>query len=193
MMPNPQQQLRQNRIVYAAFSGLIEDGSAERFIQTLSQLTDPRAMVDSVHLLLNSPGGQISEGVTIYNFLRAYPLPLTIYNCGTVASAGVLAFLGAKNRKTSVHATFMIHKAQIKFEYPIPASDVRGATRLLELDDSRTEAIFREAGINFTEQHWTDFGNNKDIILNPQEALAVGLVQVICEFSPPPRSPLIPI
>src|SRR5207249_2269497 len=39
-----------------------------------------------------------------------YPVELTAYNSGTVASGAVIAFLGAKKRKASASATFMLHR-----------------------------------------------------------------------------------
>ncbi len=134
------------RTVYGAFARLIDTDTANRIITTMSQFTNPRAMVESVHLLLHSPGGQIPDGVAIYNFFRAFPLPLTVYNCGTVSSAAVLAFLGARARRASAHATFGIHKCSMTFEKGAPASDLQRFVKLTMLEDARTEAIFRAAG-----------------------------------------------
>ena len=38
----------------------------------------------------------MGDGIFIYNLLKTTPLEITVYNSGQVASAGVLAFLGAK-------------------------------------------------------------------------------------------------
>jgi ATP-dependent protease ClpP protease subunit len=59
------------------------------------------AKVKHVHALFQSAGGYVEDGVFFYNFLRSIPIELTLYNVGQISSAGVIAYLRARNRKTA--------------------------------------------------------------------------------------------
>ena len=47
----------------------------------------------------------------LYNLFRTIPVELTLYNVGQIASAGVVAYLGANHRKTAMTANFMFHRS----------------------------------------------------------------------------------
>jgi ATP-dependent Clp protease protease subunit len=60
--------------------------------------------VTELHLLIQSSGGMVGDGISLYNFFRSLPLDLHVYNTGTVASIAAIAFLGAKRRYTSANS-----------------------------------------------------------------------------------------
>jgi ATP-dependent protease ClpP protease subunit len=68
--------------------------------------------VQHLHVLFRSPGGVIHEGIRLYNFFRNFSIDLTLYNLGVVSSVAVIPCLGAKTRKVSRHATFMIRRTR---------------------------------------------------------------------------------
>ena len=78
----------------------------------------------------------------LYNFFRTIPIELTLYNGGQVSSAGVVAFLGARHRKTSPNATFMIHRSTNTAQFATSTKLTHMAQSLI-LDDQRCEAIIR--------------------------------------------------
>src|SRR5215217_2667776 len=55
--------------------------------------------VAHVHMLFQSNGGTVCDGVCLYNFFRSLPISLTLYNTGSVAPVAVVAYLGAHERK----------------------------------------------------------------------------------------------
>ena len=69
-----------------------DDGiTAKRFIEELNELKD----VDSIDLRINSMGGDVFEGVTIYNRLKEYKATINVYVDGLAASiASVIAMAG---------------------------------------------------------------------------------------------------
>jgi len=67
--------------------------------------------VSHVHLMFQSTGGGIGEGIAMYYLFKSLPFDLTLYNAGSVSSIAVIAYLGAKKRKVSAHATFSIHRS----------------------------------------------------------------------------------
>lgn len=96
-------------IVYAAFCGDIAQATAAKVVAGLTNAMGAKSK--HVHLLFQTAGGYVGDGVFLYNFFRAVPIELTLYNVGQISSAGIIAYLGAKHRKTTRNATFMLHRS----------------------------------------------------------------------------------
>jgi ATP-dependent protease ClpP protease subunit len=64
---------------------------------------------DEIHLMLSTPGGNVREGVALYNLLRALPTRLITYNVGTVDSIGNVVFLAGDDRYAAQTSSFMFH------------------------------------------------------------------------------------
>ncbi|MGC2111080.1 MAG: ATP-dependent Clp protease proteolytic subunit, partial [Candidatus Korobacteraceae bacterium] len=182
LMPPPQVAKRD---VYGVFAGVIETDSVQRIVAQLTKLTHPGAMVDCIHFMLHSPGGQVPDGIALHNFFRNFTLKLILYNGGNVSSAAVIAFLGAKERRASVYAMFGIHRCSLELEHGYPATDLQHLVNTMLAEDERTEAIFRRAGLKLTDAQWADFANNKDLMFTAKDVVEMGFVQEIAEFSPP--------
>jgi ATP-dependent protease ClpP protease subunit len=94
--------------VYAIFCGGIDQAMAQKIVNNLTAASVQK--VKHVHLLFQSAGGYVGDGVFLYNLFRSIPVELTLYNVGQISSAGVVAYLGAKRRKTS--ASRDLHASQ---------------------------------------------------------------------------------
>lgn len=169
--------------VYAVFSGQINN-------EVLVKLTNGMATasgnnVRRVHIMFHSVGGFIGDGIALYNLFRAVPFDLTLYNPGVVASIGTVAFLGARHRKVSKHATFMIHRTQCS----VNLANVAKAQAIVDaakIDDKRIEAILREH-IQIAADRWVAF-TNEDVVFDAEQAVAAGIADEIADFAPPPGS-----
>jgi ATP-dependent protease ClpP protease subunit len=53
---------------------------------------------DELHLMLSTLGGQVAQGISIYNMLKALPIRVITYNVGTVNSIGNVIFLAGSPR-----------------------------------------------------------------------------------------------
>jgi ATP-dependent protease ClpP protease subunit len=62
---------------------------------------------------LTTVGGNPFSAISLYNFLKSLPQKTTVYNMGTVYSAGVLFFLGFQNRRGVPDCSFMIHQTML--------------------------------------------------------------------------------
>ena len=93
--------------VYVIFTAEIVPSTIEPLIQSLSNLAQKN--VPKVYLAFSTPGGNVAQGVTLYNFLRGVPFDLTIHNIGNVDSIGNAIFLAGKKRYACEHSTFMFH------------------------------------------------------------------------------------
>jgi ATP-dependent protease ClpP protease subunit len=65
---------------------------------------------DCLYFLFSSPGGDVNAGVSIYNFLRALPIPrLVMHNTGSIDSVANVIFHSADERLAAPHSTFHFH------------------------------------------------------------------------------------
>jgi len=69
-----------------------------------------------IHLLLSTPGGSVSHGITIFNVLRGMPIELVTHNVGNVDSIGTVVFLAGALRYSCSQATFMQHGVAFGFQ-----------------------------------------------------------------------------
>jgi len=96
--------------VYAFFFSEINQITGQRFMDGISRATHELTPA-RLHILFQSSGGTIGDGICLYNFLRKSPIEIILYNSGIVSSIAVISYLGAAKRIVSQHATFMIHRS----------------------------------------------------------------------------------
>src|SRR5206468_11748344 len=168
---------------YAVFIGPINQETAQRITANLVSATTAEKNIGRVHLLFQSTGGFIGEGVFLYHLLRTLPVDLTIYNSGSVQSIAVIAYLGAQKRKATASATFVIHRT-IAGQQPATARRLRAIAESVLIDDRRTEAILR-THVRLTDEQW-DALDHHDLTFSGEDAVALGFADELGDFSPPP-------
>jgi ATP-dependent Clp protease protease subunit len=92
---------------YAMFSGEINQDTTRKIFDSVTAASAQG--FSQVHLLFQSYGGFVGDGISLYNFFKTLPLELTIYNTGAIHSIAAIAYLGARKGKASARAAFMIH------------------------------------------------------------------------------------
>ena len=92
---------------YLSFSAEINQKTTETFLGACTKFCNDGA--DELYVLLSTPGGNVMNGLNIYNVLRGLPCKITMHNVGNVDSIGVAVFLAGGNRRTCDLATFMFH------------------------------------------------------------------------------------
>ena len=171
--------------LYATFAGLIDQQALQRFFQGLTAVT-AQSGIGMVHVLFNTTGGTVGEGIALYNFLRTFPIDLTVYNAGGVQSVGVIAYLGGKKRKVSANAAFMMHRTHVSPQFAT-ATRLHAFTDSLRLDDQRTEAILRHH-LTLSKKQWKTL-DAFDLWIDADEAVKTGLAHEIGDFSSASRPP----
>src|SRR5260370_7187686 len=96
--------------------------------------------IQHVHLLFQSVGGIVGDGICLYNFFKSLPINLTIYNAGAVQSIAIVSYLGAKRRKTSSRAVFMIHRTSSGAQ-PATAPSLKCSAQALPLDNVTSDPL----------------------------------------------------
>jgi len=166
--------------VFAIFCGGVEQATAQKVVNSLTIAMGGK--VKHVHLLFQSAGGYVGDGVFLHNLFRSVPVELTLYNVGQVSSAGVVAYLGAKHRKTTANGTFMLHRSTNSPQFAT-AAKLNHVAKSLILDDQRTEDIVRNH-VKFPPELW-DALEHHDVYISGEEAVKFGIAHEIAEFAPP--------
>jgi ATP-dependent Clp protease protease subunit len=164
--------------LYAILGGPIVPDTMARIFANLAGAT--QGGVTIMHLAIQSTGGNVGDGIALYNIFRAFPLELHLYNSGMVASIAVIAFVGGRHRYASEHSTFMIHRTRMNPQVGMTATQLRTAITSLRQDDARTEAILR-AHTQIPRTKWRRLAT-EDVQFNATEAVQFGLADSIGEF-----------
>lgn len=156
----------EKKSVYLIFSALIDQLAVQRFFAISAGAMQEG--VNDIHILLQSTGGNIADGVCLYNFFRALPVEISIYNCGTICSAGVTAYLGGDKRYVTPQSTFMIHRSTALFQ-GTNSDAIQARIPSLIMDDERTESILK-THITLTPEQW-DIHRAADLWLDAEQAI----------------------
>ncbi|MEO6598276.1 MAG: ATP-dependent Clp protease proteolytic subunit [Polyangiaceae bacterium] len=127
-----------------------------------------------IRVVINSPGGHVESGDTIYDVLRFIEPEVTILGTGWVASAGATIFTAApRERRLALPNTrFLLH--QPSGGAGGPSSDIEIEAQQILSVRARLNGIYAEATGQSIEKVARDTDRNH--WLNAQEAVAYGLV-----------------
>lgn len=166
--------------VYGAFCSAINQDSVQRIIANFAIAMNGK--VQKVHLFFQSSGGTVGDGIALYNYFKALPLDLTIYNPGGVFSIATIAYLGAKKRKASAHAMFGLHRTTGP-AVAVESDKLKTLAEAAAMDDQRTQAIIREH-TKLPPAKWEQL-NKGELFFPAAEAVEYGIADEIADFSPP--------
>lgn len=165
---------------YFVFSRAVDPSASTRMAEMLSRASQDK--VTKIHLAMHSAGGGVPDGIAIYNLLRAAPMPIAVYNIGVIASAAVLAFLGAPTRYSTAESCFMVHDVTGPV-VGVNAVQTKTIAKSIEGDDKRNRTILKAhlaiqpatlAKMKVSHVFW-----------DATEALKIGLIHEVKGFSVP--------
>ena len=133
-----------------------------------------RGVTDRVTLRVNSPGGDVFDGLAIYNLLRGHPGGVDVVVDGLAASAASFIAMAGETVTMSAHTRMMIHDA-IGFAYG-------NAATMRELADLLDDVSANIAGI-YADRSGRPAAEFRDLMLaetwlSPSQAKDLGLVDV---------------
>ncbi|WP_300756365.1 ATP-dependent Clp protease proteolytic subunit [Janthinobacterium sp.] len=166
---------------YFTLSGDVNSDMVRRVFNAVSDMTEDK--ISTAHVLIQSNGGYVSDGICLYNFLSKLPIELVTYNGGAVASIAVTLFLAGRHRCASDTARFMVHKSHATASPGARPDALSIIVEGLRADDLRTERILR-SHVTLNDEHWRVHAYS-DLHLTAEQALEVGLIDAIRDFSPP--------
>jgi len=179
--------LLKDRIIF--LQGEIDDDSANLIVAQMLflQFDDPKA---DIHLYINSPGGSVTAGLSIFDTMRYVTCDVATYCIGIAASmASVLLAAGTKGKRNALpHSEVMIH--QVLGGVRGPATDIEIKTRhMLRIKRLMNEILHQLTGQSLER---VERDTDRDCYLTAKEAKEYGLVDNVLErLSPgqiPPRS-----
>lgn len=178
-----------NGTVYVSFCAEINQVTTETLLATCQKLMEQR--VETVYLLLSTPGGAVMNGLNLYNVLKGMPFKLITHNVGNVNSIGNVIFLAGEKRYSNPHATFMFHgvgfdvTSQMRFEEKI----LRERLDAITADQTRIASILAErTSLNMGEINELFL---QSVTKDPDFARTKGIVHEIRDIQIPNGAPFI--
>lgn len=111
--------------------------TAEQFVKDLTSIT-----AKNIDLRINTPGGEVFDGMAIFNALERHPANITVHIEGIAASIGGVIAMAGDTVNIAKNAHIMIHAA---WSFVIGNSDdMRKQADLLDRIDSTIADIFVE-------------------------------------------------
>jgi ATP-dependent Clp protease protease subunit len=171
--------LLKDRIVF--LQGVVDDTSANLIVAQMLylQFEDPKK---DIHLYINSPGGSVTAGLSIYDTMQYVTCDVGTYCIGQAASMGaVLLAAGAKGKRNALpHARVMIHQ---------PLAGTEGTTteilihakEFLRLKRDLNEILLRHTGQSLER---IEKDTDRDKFMSAREALEYGIVDSVLERLP---------
>jgi ATP-dependent protease ClpP protease subunit len=112
--------------------------TADAFQATLAGVTSKE-----INLHVHSPGGNVFDGIAIYNALRSHPAHVTARVEGLAASAASVIIQAADRRVMMKHSQMMIHNTRA-FIDNVSAADMDDIKDLLHRQDMVLAGIYHE-------------------------------------------------
>lgn len=155
--------------------GQVDDKSAKHVVDRLMYL-DALETKD-IHLYINSPGGYVTSGFSIYDCIKSLNSDVSTICTGFAASMGsILLSVGTKGKRfIQPHARVMIHQ---------PSGGARGvasdieitAQEILKTKELSARLLAENCGQSF-DKIMKDF--NRDHWMSAEESVAYGIVDKI--------------
>lgn len=89
------------------FTSDVNNHTADELIEALMALDSESD--EEITLYINSPGGEVSSGLAVYDFISTMRSPVRTVVIGTAASMGAILFLAGKEREVMEHSLIMLH------------------------------------------------------------------------------------
>mgnify|MGYP006285899497 CR=1 FL=1 len=155
--------------------GMVDDDSAKHVIDRLLYLDS--LSNDEIQLIINSPGGYVTSGFSMYDTIKGIKSPVSTICSGLAASMGsILLSVGEKGRRfVYPNARVMIHQ---------PSGGARGssadisiqAQQIIKTKEQSARILADNTSQNF-DKIMKDF--DRDYWMNADEAVEYGIVDSI--------------
>lgn len=147
--------------------------------QVSEQLNAAPLTIKAVNVHINSPGGDVFEGVAIYNVLKAFPRPVNVTVDGLAASAASVIAMAGDKLLMQKGTMLMIHPAM--WFVAGTSVDLREAATILETVTGQIADIYAEkTGIPKAELLQMMYA---ETWMTPEDAISKGFADSASETS----------
>ncbi len=132
-----------------------------------------------IHLYINSPGGVVSAGLSVYDTMQFIRSEVSTICVGQAASMGaVLLAGGAKGKRFALpHSRVMIHQPIAGFQGQASDIDIH-AREVLKTRDQLNVILAQHSGQDIDKiRHDTD----RDYFMSGEEAVDYGLIDIVLD------------
>lgn len=156
--------------------GPIDHRMAVDFISAMLVLAEEKK---DAEIIIDSPGGEISAGLMIYDVLRSYKYKITMYCTGLAASmAAFILAAGQKGRRFILpHSQVMIHEPLISSGFGGSATSIeKTAQSILETKAVLNKILAEHTGRSVNEINKATLEDN---FMTSEEAVKFGICDEI--------------
>ena len=166
--------LLKDRLVFIV--GTVDDQVANLVVAQLLYLESENANKD-IHLYINSPGGAVTSGLSIYDTMQFINCDVSTICVGQAASMGALLLAGGTNGKRFAlpHSRIMVHQPSAGFQGQ--ATDIGiHAKEVLELKARLNDIMSNHTGqpVKQVEQDL-----DRDNFMSAEDAVAYGIIDTV--------------
>jgi len=168
--------LLKERVIFIV--GPVEDHMANLVVAQLLYLESENPDKD-IHLYINSPGGSVTAGLSIYDTIQFITSDVSTICIGQAASMGALLLGGGTNGKRYAlpHSRIMVHQPSAGFQGQATDIDIH-AKEVLELKRRLNEIMACHTGQK-VETIEKDF--ERDNFMSGEQAVKYGLIDTVLE------------
>ncbi len=166
--------LLKERVIFLV--GQVEDNMANLVVAQILFLESENPDKD-IHLYINSPGGSVSAGLSIYDTMQFVKPDISTMCLGQAASMGALLLAGgaADKRYALPHSRIMIHQPLGGFQGQATDIDIH-AREILRTRDRLNEILVRHTGQPMEKiQADTD----RDFFMSSEDGVEYGLIDQV--------------
>lgn len=168
--------LLKERLIFVV--GPTEDHMANLVVAQLLYLESENPDKD-IHLYVNSPGGSVTSGLSIYDTMQFITCDVSTICVGQAASMGALLLGGGSKGKRYAlpHSRIMVHQPSAGFQGQATDIDIH-AKEVLELKKRLNEIMARHTGqkVDKIEQDL-----DRDNFMSAEQAVQYGLIDTVLE------------
>ena len=134
---------------------------------------------DPVNIFINSPGGEIDNGLVIYDLIQGANIPINMYCTGMAASMAAVILAGGQCGRRFIlpHSNTMIHEPPMRGGVGGSATSIRNISEsILETKSIINGILAKHTGRTLEE---IDKATSYDNYMNAEESVRFGLCDEI--------------
>jgi len=142
-----------------------------------------------INVLLSTPDGEVNQGITLYNFINALPVPVNMFNIGNVNSIGNVIYQAGTKRTACEFSSFMFHGVGFDIQNErLELSHLQDKMQNLRNDQS----LILDIMVRHTQMPPSDIEDlfRKMAFINAQESLQRGISDEVANVSVPSGAPI---
>ncbi len=166
--------LLKERVIFLV--GQVEDYMANLVVAQLLFLESENPDKD-IHLYINSPGGSVTSGMSIYDTMQFIKPDVSTMCIGQAASMGALLLAGgAKGKRYCLpHSRMMIHQPLGGFQGQASDIDIH-AREILSIRDKLNQILAHHTGQPIEK---VQLDTDRDNFLSPEDSVNYGLIDKV--------------